>query len=436
MIDNSTFQTLYQTYYPDDSLPYLLPEDLPLVNMLVGGNNDGLMVTGDVVDMPWLFGAPAGFSQTFATAQNQAANAPQAIRPQVRLSQAYKVMGFLDKAERQSQGPASYGDLMEVTVGGARMDFLSKLDQLMQGNGSGNVASFTWASATPTTITFNSTPTGLTGDTNGAALGAAVIQTMFEVNDQIVITTTNPSDGTSPTVTAGPFTVVSVDGVANTLVINANPNLTDGNVYGVAGAGNTMGFSSALIYPSIIGVGSYNPYGGVKSTDSFLGTSRFAFQPRLTGSWLDASSKYSIEGGAKKLSSMMRNSGVRPGGCIMMAHSDDVDALDAKLQTQQRYSQPQIGSFFFEGLRVSSGLGSLSIVVDPHRQKGLPRIYKPGCVQLMYSGGLPHFATLSNGTDEQWGLTYDGREKRLRAYIQTRAIDPRGLGVVKIAKTN
>jgi hypothetical protein len=50
----------------------------------------------------------------------------------------------------------------------------------------------------------------------------------------------------------------------------------------------------------------------------------------------------------------------------------------------------------------------------------------------MYRDGLPHVATLGDGSTEQWGQNYDGREKRLRAYFQMRVRDPRKLGVGKL----
>lgn len=431
MIDQGTFETLYQTYYPDASLPYLLPDDLPLLNYLIGGNTDG-SVSGDVVDMPWLFGAAAGFSQTFANAQNQAANAPQAIRPQIRLSQAYKVMGFQDKAEVISDGEASYGDLMEVTVAGARMDFLSKADQLDHLNGTGNVGSVTWATANANVLTFNTAPTGLTGDTNGSAVATSVIQTLFEINDEIVFTSTNLNDGTPPTVVAGgPYLITDVDNDNNQVTINIIPNLTSGNTYGVALAGNTMGFSSALLYPSVIGVESYNPYGGVASTDSFLGVNRSVYKSRLAGTWADVSTNFSMEGGIRRVATKMRESGKRPGGVWCGMFPTDYDALDTKITTQNRYSDHRLGEVFFDSIVVNSTMGRINCIPDPHQGQGRFRLYAPGAMQKMYRNGLPHFAMLRNGTDEQWGANYDGREKRLRMYAQNRCLDPRGLGTGK-----
>lgn len=427
MIDQQTFQTLYQTYYPDASLPYLLPEELPLINYLIGGNTDG-QVSGDVVDMPWLFGAAAGFSQTFSNAQNQAANAPQALRPQIRLSQAYKVMGFQDKGETLSDGEASYGDLMEVTVDGARRDFLSKLDQLDHLNGSGNVGSITYT-GTPqaNAVVFNIAPTQLTGDTLGSPVGTSVIQTLFEINDQIVFTSTNLNDGTPPTVVAGPFTIKEVDSDNNTIYLDSNPPLTIGNTYGVAGAGNTMGFNAALIYPSVIGVEAYNPYGGVSQSDNFLGVNRSIYKSRTAGTWADVSKNFSMEGGIRRLATKMREAGVPPGGVWCGMYPTDYDALDTKLTTQNRYADHRLGEVFFDAIVINSTMGRINVIADPHQSQGRFRLYAPGAMQKMYRNGLPHFAMLRNGTDEQWGANYDGREKRLRAYEQNRCMDPRKL---------
>lgn len=429
-----SFETLYQTYYPDAELPYLVPSDLPLLNNLLGGNTDGA-VSGDVIDMPWMFGTAGGVSQTYATAASYINNAPQAIRPQVRLSQIYKNLSWYDKDKIQSDGVASYGDLMETTVKGTRMEFLSQLDQLAHGNGSGNVASFTYNSASPTQIQLNSVPANLTGDTTGAQLGSPVGQTMFEIGNGLVITSTNPKDGTAPTVAAaGPFVISSVDGVNNILTVNtlAAAGLTSGNVYGIAADGNTMGFNSALLLPSIIGVGAYNPFGGVATSDAFLGVNRSKYNTRLSGTSADVSTGFSIEQGIRRVLTLMKNAGVPSGGIVVHMNPTDMDALDFKLQTQSRYTSTQLGVFFFDAIAISSTLGRVSVVADTHQEQGFFRVYAPGFAQLMYRDGLPHFAKLNTGLDQQWGATYDGREMRMRAYLQVRCTDPRKLGIGKL----
>lgn len=428
----SNFQTLYQTYYPDSDLPYLIPSDAVLLNMFLAGNTDG-QVSGDQVDMPWLIGPATGVSQSFGVAQGLAGNAPTSLRPTVRMSQVYKNLSFLDKDELLSKGEASYGDLMENVIKGARMDFLSHLDELLHLNGSGNRAAFTWASATPKVLTFVNTPTQLTGDT-GAKLGAPVGQTVFEVKEQIIINSTNPSDGTLPTTVAGPYTVVSVDGIANSITIDQDPSafLTNGNVYAVAVNGDSLGFSSANLFPAVIGVAAYNPYGGVSTTDSFLGVNRSVYGSRAAGTYFDASSNFSIEQGLRKAATGMKNTGVASAGVTTCMHPDDYDTLDFKLSAQNRYSTHEIGVAFFDSIKIQSTLGAMNVVVDVRQQKGQARLYAPGCAELMYRDSLPHFAKLSNGQDELFGSNYDGRELRMRAYLQTRVRDPRKLAVVQL----
>ncbi len=428
----SNFQQIYQTYYPDDQLPYLVPSDAVLLNMFLAGSTDG-QVSGDQVDMPWLAGPATGVSQSFGVAQNLAGNAPYAIRPVVRMSQVYKSLSFLDKDEILSKGEASYGDLMETVVAGVRMDFLSHLDELLHLNGSGNRAAFVWASATPKVLTFVTAPTQLTGDT-GAKLGAPVTQTIFEVGDQIIINSTNPSDGTLPTTVAGPYQIVSVDGVANTITIDQDPTafLTNGNVYAVAINGDSLGFTSALLNPALIGVAAYNPYGGVSASDNFLGVNRSKYPTRTTGTYFDASVNFSIEQGLRKAATGMKNTGLQSSGVTVCMHPDDYDTLDFKLAAQNRYSTHEIGVAFFDSLKIQSTMGALNVVVDVRQQKGQARLYAPDAVRLMYRDSLPHFAKLGNGTDEMFGTNYDGREMRMRAYLQTFVRDPRKLAVVQL----
>jgi hypothetical protein len=429
----SSFQTIYQTYYPDASLPYLVPKEAVLLNMFLGGNTDG-QVSGDVVDMPWLFGPSTGVSQTYSTAANLANNAPQALRPTVRMSQLYKNASFLDKDNILSQGEASYGELMETVIAGYRADFLNKVDQLFHGNGTGNRCAVTYTNTNAAKLPLVSAPTQLTNDT-GAKLGAPVGQAVFEKNDSVVLTSTNPNDGTAPTVVAGPFSISSVDGVANTITLSADPGLVDGRVYGVALAGDTLGFSAALLLPALIGVAAYNPYGGPTAGESFLGVDRSVYGTRTAGTYFDGSVNYSMEQAIRKGATAMKNTGVETGGVTACLYPDDYDTLDFKMTSQNRYSSHELGVVFFDSIAISSTMGRLNIVVDTHQQKGQARLYAPNACQLMYRGGLPHFATLSTGLDEQWGNNYDGREKRMRAYLQLRCRDPRKLNVTLLPQS-
>lgn len=427
----SSFETLYQTYYPDASLPYLTPKDAVLLNMFLGGSTD-TKVSGDLVDMPWLYGPASGVSQSYSVAANSANNAPQALRPQVRMSQAYKSLSFLDKDDILSRGEASYGDLMETTIAGARMDFLSKIDQLLHQNGSGVEAAVTYTTANGAILPFVSSRTGLNAGTTYYA-SAPVGQTLFEINDSVVLTSTNPTDGTLPTVVAGPFTIVAVNSSGgNSVTLSSDPGLTDTRAYGIALTGNTLGFASANLNPAVIGVQAYNPYGGVTTTDSFLGVNRNTYGNRLAGTFFDATSGYSIEQGIRKGLTQMKNTGVQGGGVTAAMHPDDYDTLDFKATAQNRYTQHELGAVFFDALAINSTMGQARCVVDTHQEKGMTRLYAPGCIELMYRNSLPHFATLRTGLDEQWGANYDGREMRMRAYLQTRCRDPRKLGVVQL----
>lgn len=428
------FQTIYQTYYPDDQLPYLTPSTALLLNMFLNGNTDG-QVSGDVVDMPWLYGPATGVSQSYSTAAALAANAPAALRPTVRMSQAYKNMSFLDKDDLLSRGEASYGDLMETVIKGVRMDFLSKIDQLLHGNGSGNRCAVTYTTANGAILPLVSVPTQLGGGSSTTKLSAPIGQTVFEKGDSVVITTTNPNDGTVPTITAGPFTVSSVDGNANTITLSSDPGLSNATVYGVALAGDTLGFNSSLVLPGLIGVGAYNPYGGPASGESFLGVDRSVYGTRLAGTYFDGTSGYSFEQATRKAATGMRNSGVESGDVTVAYHPDDYDTLDFKLTSQNRYTSHGVGAVFFDSIAINSTMGRLNAVVDLHQGKGLARLYAPGAGQLMYRNGLPHFAALNNGTDEQFGSNYDGREKRMRAYLQLRVTDPRKFAVVALPQS-
>lgn len=431
-IGSSSFQTLYQTYYPDSELKYLTPTGAVLLNMALG--NTDTQISGDIVDMPWLLDGPGGGSQSYTVAANNANLAPTSLRPTVRMSQYYKNVSFLDKDQVLSQGVASYGPLMETTIKGMRLNVLNDFDTLLHGNGSGNVGAFTWASATPTVLTFVTAPTTLTSDSTGAALGAPVGQVALKNGYKVVITSTNPKDGSVPTIVSGPYSITGVTPSANSITISSTPaaDLSNGNTYGIAIQGNTLGFQTANLNPAVIGVAAFNPYGGPASTDSFCGVNRYNYGPGAYGSWIDASSNYTFEQAIMVTATQMTNSGVLPEGATACLSPNDHDTLNFKLTSQNRYTQHKLGEVFFDAMAINSSLGRLNVVCDTKQERGYVRIYAPGAMKLMYRGGMPHFATLDGGLDEQWGANYDGREKRMRIYAQTFVEDPRKFGVGKL----
>ena len=414
-ITSGSFQSLYQVYYPQAELPYLVPQNLPLINMLVGGNSDGA-VSGFITDMPWLLSPSVGVSQSFSEAQTQSNNAPTPLRPQVRLSQIYKLVDFSDKDELLSDGAASYGDLMENVVGGARNELLSNLDQLCHGAGSGircQVAA--GVAVTTTTIPLTTQAT----------------ETFFELNQRIVICSNAPTSGVPPTIVQGPLVVTNVS--QTSITVNAVSGADIQGLY-IAKAGDTMGFNTASLEPSLIGMDAYNPIVAPQPRENFLGVDRSVFSTRASGYRFDGSTR-SSEAAIKRLATLMSQGGVNAGGAKVFMAPVDMDALEDKLASYQRFQQSQLGVFFFDSIALNSPLGRLEIMSDPHQTQGFARIYSPGGLQLQYRNGLPHLATLSGGVDQEFGQNFDGRSVRLRAYTQIKCLDPRKQGIVALPAT-
>jgi hypothetical protein len=302
---------------------------------------------------------------------------------------------------------------METVIEGARMEFLNQMDQHLHYNGSGVRAAI--VSVAGSNITLNQ---------------AGSIETVFERGHQIVITSTNPSDGTAPVVTDGPFTIVAVNSDLGGSVITVDhaPVSTTGFI---AVNGATAGFSSALLNPNIIGLDAYNPFVPVTAGESFLGVDRSVHRSRLSGYRFDGSQR-STEAALKRLATLMAQGGVVGGGAMALMNPVDLDQLGDKLASYQRMSQTAIGMFFFESIALNTPLGRLDCVADPHQQAGFARIVMPGAVQLQFKNGLPHIATLSGGVDQEFGQNFDGRSMRMRAYAQQRCLDPRKLGIVAL----
>lgn len=411
----STLQAIYQTYYPDNMLPYLLPENLPLLNMIqLRGKTD--TATGDVIDMPWLYGAPGGVSQSFDAASAMSGESPAAVRPTVRLSQIYKRLEILDKDNLQSNGEAAYQNLMETSMAMARIKVLNEIDLLLHANGSG----------TRNNVVSNVTSATIT-------VGGPSVETSYEVGDQVVITSNSPATGTAPTIVSGPHRIVSVNGDAQQITLDSVVTVTTANF--VALRGNTAGFGGALLNPNLIGLGAYNNITAPAGGESFLGIDRSVFQNRLSGYRLQGQT-FSIQAAVKRLASNMSRGSVPGGFCGLLMHPDDLDALSTSMASVQRADvSATVGAFSFDSVPVRTVLGTVTGLSDPHLEKGFARIVKPQVLELHYINGLPHLATLSGGVDQEFGANFDGRAVRMRGYMQLRCTDPRGLGIVALPST-
>jgi hypothetical protein len=412
-VGQSTFQTLFQTYYPSTDLPYMVPDSLPLLNMIekVGG------LSGDVIDMPFLYGAAQGVSQSFDAAAGQSALAPNSVRPTVRCSQMFKLIELIDKDEALSQGDAAYADLFQKTLDGCFMNFNNEMDLLLHGAGNGVRAQV--ASVSGDVVTLSST---------SSQAPNLPLETSFYVDMQIQASTTAPTDGSVPGLSGALATVKSVDGDARTITLQTGGGANFDAVTNkfIVVRGNGLGFSASNTGGSFIGLDAFNPYVAPSAGENFLGIDRTRYTNFLAGYRYDGSGR-SIEDAIKRCGAKMGMGGVKSAK-VALLHPLDWDALDSKMASNVMRSQVSTPVYGFDAIRLNTASGSVDCVVDPHQSQGFARLLDPTALKIRHTKDLPHVVD-PQGTQAP---NFDGRTYRMRAYMQLWCSDTRKMGNVKL----
>lgn len=423
------FQTLYKTYYPASDLDYMIPENLPLLNMI---DRDGEL-SGDVIDHPFLYGTPQGYSADFTTAQAQAGNAPRSVRASLRVSQAYSMVEFDDKDEALSDGEAAYADLFQKTMTGRIESFLNNLDLDLHVGGTGwrGTVLAVAGQANPYNPT-QTIPVGAVAVTAGFGVEAT-----FEQDQQLQAATYTgfpvagsvypPADGRTPTTISSPVQVTLVDPNNRLLYLTDASQFTVGSF--ICQAGGALGFSSANLRGGIIGLDAWNPYGGVVSGENFCGIDRSRYATRMAGYFFDGS-RFSMEDALKRLSAKMSVGGSRTSNVALM-HPLDMDAMDSKMATFGRYSTFDTATYGFDSIVIKGAAGRIDVVADPHQPQGFARLLDPTAIKLRHKYELPHIVEVGGKNVEQ-GANFDGRTARLRMYGQLCVMKPMNLGIVKL----
>jgi hypothetical protein len=424
----ANFQTLFQTYYPDTDLPYLIPDNLPLLNMIP--KEDGL--SGDIIDHPFLYGARQGYSIDFNSAAAQAGTAPRAVRAALRCAQAYDIVEFFDKDMALSQGEAAYADMFQKTMTGAMKDFLNNLDLDLHASGTGWRG--TVVAAAGGTNPFN----GATLAANQIAVATGMALEAVFNQDQLLQSATYvgypltgsifpPSDGRAPTTLSPASQVLAVDPVGRTLTLTDPSQFTVGTF--IVQQGGAVGFSASNIEGSFIGLDAWVPYGGVSTTDNFCGVNRSVYSTRLAGYSFDGS-RLSVEDALKRMSAKMSQGGARNAN-VCLINPLDWDALDSKMASFARYSTFDTATYGFDSIVISGAAGRIDVVADPHQPQGYARLITPDTWVLRHKMQVPHVVEIQGRTVEQ-GLNFDGRSARLRVYAQLCCYEPHKNGIVKL----
>lgn len=431
-IQNS--QAFYQTFYDKEAMQWLIPDNLPFLNMVP--TEDGL--SGDVIDHAFLYSPAQGYSADFNTAATQAGNTSRAVRATLRCSQAYAMVEFFDKDRALSIGDNAYMDLVEPIMTGKIMDFNNQLDLDAHAGGTG------WRGTVGAVA-------GQVNPLNNATLGANQVyilpgfglETVFNQDQQIQAATYlgfpqagtvfPPNDGRLPTTLSSPVQIQAVDPINRVITLSDSSAFVVNSF--VVQSGGAIGFNASNTYGGIIGADAWVPYApqGISNTDNFCGVNRSTYGTRLAGYSKDLS-RFSVEDAIKRLSAIMSQGGARTSN-VAFVNPLDFDALDSKLMTNTRYSTVTTATHGFDSIVVNGAAGRIDVVPDPHQIQGYFRLCDMSTWVLRHKYSIPHIVEVEDRQMEQ-ALNFDGRTARLRMYAQLCCNAPHKNGIGKLASIN
>lgn len=430
-IQNS--QAFYQTFYDEAAMQWLIPDNLPFLNMI--NKEDGL--SGDCIDHPFLYGPAQGYSADFNTAATQAGNSARAVRATLRCSQAYSMVEFFDKDRALSLGDNAYMDLVEPIMTGKIMDFNNQLD--MDAHAAGTGWRGTVGAVAGQVNPLN--PSMTLGVGQIYVLPGFGLETAFNQDQQVQAATYAgfptagtifpPSDGRLPSSLGGPVQIQAVDPINRVLT------LSDASAFVVNSfivqSGGAIGFNASNTYGGIIGMDAWSPYApnGIPTTDNFCGVNRSTYGTRLASYSKDLS-RLSVEDAIKRLSAIMSQGGSRTSN-VALLNPLDFDALDSKLMTNTRYSTVTTATHGFDSVVINGAAGRIDCVPDPHQVQGYFRLIDPTTWVLRHKYSIPHIVSVEDRQMEQ-ALNFDGRTARLRMYAQLCCMAPHKNGVGKLAQ--
>lgn len=431
-IQNS--QAFYQTFYDEEAMQWLVPDNLPFLNMI--NRADGL--SGDVIDHPFLYSPAQGYSADFSSAMAAAGTTSRIARATLRCAQAYSMVEFFDKDRALSLGDSAYMDLVQPIMTGKIMDFNCQLDMDLHGGGTG------WR-GTVGAIQGQANPlTGATLGVNQIYVATGIgLETLFNQDQNIQAATYAgfpvtgspfpPADGRTPTTLSNSVQVVAVDPNSRTLTLS-DASAFVANSF-IVQAGGAIGFNSSNTMGAVIGMDAWQPYtvAGLPSNDNFCSVNRSIYPTRLAGYSKDLS-RLSIEDAIKRLSAIMSQGGARTSN-VALLNPLDFDALDSKLMTNTRYSTVQTATYGFDSIVIQGAAGRIDCVPDPHQIQGFVRLIDPSTWLLRHKMAVPHIVEVEDRAMEQ-ALNFDGRTARLRMYAQLCCMAPHKNGTAKIASVN
>lgn len=381
------------------------------------------MFEGDTYNHTVFFEDPQGGSATIATAIAQKSGHSQGARFVINRGREYQAITLQNEAIRASR--SDNGSLLrKKTHETDRIlnEMCRRIDIAIHGSGTGIIASFTTAAGAQS---------GTKIKLDQPALGIR-----FSVGMWLQISSTNPLDGTAPTlVNNGQVVKVlarSVSSKETTLVLDTDlsavPGLTGSNVYYLLRNGEGLGFGLNTPYGGVSGLRNWLPITAPVAGESFWGFDRSIDVQRLAGSRYTANLSEKMEATLQNCSAEMQLQGSAPD--LILMNPINISNYSQELGAKVRYmsTDKAMTGLKATGIVVQGQSGDMNVLSDPQVDPGNFYMLQSDTWWMPTLDAVPHM-------DEAAGLsalreaTSDGIELRWRAWYNL-VCDAPGLNLV------
>lgn len=422
---NSGQPQLFKYLYPDAGWSYLVATETPFLSMVPKKEAATGVVTsgspaqgvGTGIIHTWNYSNPQGVTQSHATAlanQDSLVTGQQMV---LQLSQFYKYLRFNAKELAASRSNlAAYMSTKKLNFDKALEQMRLEIDLALHRSGSGVCGTIT--DVTSTTLTLNA---------------ANSIQ-QFMVGQKIVSASTNPSDGTAPTLGTGSATIQKViitygaSGYTIKLVVDNAAGFDSSTNKYIMQAGNTLGFSSTNQEGSIIGMGNWVPSSSPSTSDSFLGFNRSTDELRLSGFRMSAAGRTYREALQEACAVIGSVASGKPDLALM--NPLDWARANIELQGFARYEEFKVGNVGFKALVIASPAGGeLRLMSDRNMSVGTVRLVTLDAWVLYHLNELVH-VIMDDGLELRKDPGADAFQMGIRAWPQLGCYNPGGNAVV------
>lgn len=391
--DVTTHDAIIKHLYPDPNDVLIAMYENNTLFSMMKKSFDGY---GKNWHLPVRIAHTAGRSHTFANAKTNK-NASSVVEFQINITSNYSLYSVDGRLQRQTaNSKGAFVEAFEFELDSAMDAMKRNMGYEPYGNGGGAIGQV---------------GSGQTTDTITLKNINDIVK--FEKN-QVLKTST--ADGTSGAVKAGSVTVESVDRDAGTITVTA---ATWNDATGIPTvAADDYIFTDGDFGLGIKGLNAWVPSTAPTAGDDFFGLDRSVDPTRLAGSRVDLRTL-----GPEEQLQKMAQVAVRNGGKLSHAFFNDLDylALILALGSRRQIANTEVdGKIGFEGVKVSTGVGTIEVYADYNADQGVGWGLELKNWELKGPGQFP-FIEARDGQKIVRDDSADSFDGRIIAYYQMQA---------------